>query len=68
MPYQISNQVSKINQINKNMAYIGVTENGASPVNAAIGLKRAEKELIMRRYNAQNNRINSLNRVAVAYG
>jgi hypothetical protein len=33
------------------MAYIGVSGEGASPV-GAIGLKRAEKELIMRRYQA----------------
>ena len=34
------------------MAYIGVTNEGALPVNPAIGLRKAEKELIMRRYNA----------------
>ena len=53
------------------MAYIGVTNDGAQNVNAAIGLRKAEKELIMRRYNAQHqgqHRATSLNRVALAYG
>lgn len=34
---------------NQNMAYVNISSEGAKPV-GPIGLKRAEKELIMRRY------------------
>lgn len=34
---------------NNNMAYINVASDGAKPV-GGVGLKRAEKDLIMRRY------------------
>lgn len=50
------------------MAYVNISSNGAKPV-GPIGLKRAEKELIMRRYKNnyhQNNE--NINRVALVYG
>jgi hypothetical protein len=48
------------------MAYVNISSDGAKPV-GPIGLKRAEKELIMRRYknHYQNDNIN---RVALIYG
>jgi hypothetical protein len=36
------------------MAYVGVSGDGNKPV-GPIGLKKAEKELIMRRYKAQQH-------------
>jgi hypothetical protein len=36
-------------QNNQNMAYVNVSSNGAKDV-GGVGLKRAEKDLIMRRY------------------
>jgi hypothetical protein len=50
------------------MAYVNITSDGAKSV-GPIGLKRAEKELIMRRYKNnyhQNNE--NINRVALIYG
>tara|TARA_B100000519_G_C13817770_1_gene238836 strand:+ start:76 stop:240 length:165 start_codon:yes stop_codon:yes gene_type:complete len=50
------------------MAYVNISSEGAKPV-GPIGLKRAEKELIMRRYkNAYHNQNNNINRVALIYG
>ena len=51
-----------------NMISVGVTSEGTKPV-GAIGLKKAEKELIMRRYKYHNQHPNdNINRVAVIYG
>ena len=50
------------------MAYVNVGSEGNKPV-GPIGLKRAEKELIMRRYkNAYHNQNDNINRVALIYG
>ena len=50
------------------MAYVNISSEGAKPV-GPIGLKRAEKEMIMRRYkNAYHNQNNNINRVALIYG
>jgi hypothetical protein len=51
------------------MTYVNISREGNKPV-GPIGLKRAEKELIMRRYNSkyQQNNDNNLNRVALIYG
>ena len=38
----------------KNLAYINITGEGAKPV-GPIGLKKAEKELILRRYKYNHN-------------
>ena len=43
--------LSKIPRVNGNLAYINVSGEGAKPV-GPIGINRAEKELIMRRYKA----------------
>ena len=50
------------------MAYVHTSSEGNKPV-GPIGLKRAEKELIMRRYkNAYHNQNDNINRVALIYG
>lgn len=52
------------------MAYVNISSDGAKPV-GPIGLKRAEKELIMRRYNSKYNHHNAndnIHRVALIYG
>lgn len=50
------------------MAYVNISSEGNKPV-GPIGLKRAEKELIMRRYkNAYHNQNDNINRVALIYG
>jgi hypothetical protein len=52
----------------QNMAYVNISQEGNKPV-GPIGLKRAEKELIMRRYkNAYHNQHDNVNRVALIYG
>jgi hypothetical protein len=50
----------------KNLAYINITSEGAKPV-GPIGLKKAEKDLIMRRYK-YNHQQESMQRVALIYG
>ena len=50
----------------QNMAYVNISSDGAKPV-GPIGLKRAEKELIMRRYKYHHQNDN-INRVALIYG
>lgn len=53
---------------NQGMAYVNISSDGAKPV-GPIGLKRAEKELIMRRYNSKYQHNNDqINRVALIYG
>ena len=50
------------------MAYVNISSDAAKPV-GPIGLKRVEKELIMRRYkNAYHNQNDNINRVALIYG
>jgi hypothetical protein len=53
------------------MAYVNISSDGAKPV-GPIGLKRAEKELIMRRYNSKyhnnHNANDNIHRVALIYG
>lgn len=53
------------------MAYVNISSDGAKPV-GPIGLKRAEKELIMRRYNSKyhnnHNANDNIHRVAQVYG
>jgi len=50
------------------MAYVNISSDGAKPV-GPIGLKRAEKELIMRRYKYNHHHPNdNINRVALIYG
>ena len=50
------------------MAYVNISQEGNKPV-GPIGLKRAEKELIMRRYkNAYHHQNDNVNRVALIYG
>jgi hypothetical protein len=64
-----SNKVPRvIAQGNNNMAYVNISSEGNKPV-GPIGLKKAEKDLIMRRYkyNHQNTNDN-MSRVAVIYG
>lgn len=52
----------------QNMAYVNISSEGNKPV-GPIGLKKAEKELIMRRYkNAYHNQNDNINRVALIYG
>ena len=52
----------------QNMAYVNISSDGAKPV-GPIGLKRAEKELIMRRYKYNHHHPNdNINRVALIYG
>jgi hypothetical protein len=48
------------------MAYVNISSEGAKAV-GPIGLKRAEKELIMRRYK-YNHQSDNINRVALIYG
>lgn len=48
------------------MAYINITGEGAKAV-GPIGLKRAEKDLIMRRYK-YNHQQDNMQRVALIYG
>jgi hypothetical protein len=50
-----------------NMAYVNISSDGAKPV-GPIGLKRAEKELIMRRYKYNHHQQDNINRVALIYG
>ena len=52
---------------NQNMAYVNISSEGAKPV-GPIGLKRAEKELIMRRYKHAYHQNDNINRVAWIYG
>jgi hypothetical protein len=55
-------------QNSQNMAYVNISSDGAKPV-GPIGLKRAEKELIMRRYKYNHHHPNdNINRVALIYG
>jgi hypothetical protein len=49
------------------MAYVNISSDGAKPV-GPIGLKRAEKELIMRRYKNNYHQNDNINRVALIYG
>lgn len=52
------------------MAYLNVSHEGNKPI-GPIGLKKAEKDLIMRRYKAQQHlgyKQDSANRLAVVYG
>lgn len=51
------------------MAYVNISSDGAKML-GGIGLKKAEKDLIMRRYkyNHQQSSNDQLNRVAVIYG
>jgi hypothetical protein len=50
------------------MAYVNISSDGAKPV-GPIGLKKAEKELIMRRYKNHHYHNNeNINRVALIYG
>ena len=51
----------------QNLAYVNVSKAGNEPV-GPIGLKRAEKELIMRRYKNAYMQNDSMNRVALIYG
>lgn len=64
----VPNENREMNKRNNNMVNVNVTQDGQKLV-GPIGLKKAEKELIMRRYkyNYQNQNDN-LNRVAVIYG
>ena len=50
----------------KNLAYINITGEGAKQV-GPIGLKKAEKELILRRYKYNHN-VDNIQRVALIYG
>jgi len=50
----------------KNLAYINITGEGAKPV-GPIGIKKAEKELILRRYK-YNHPSDNIQRVAMIYG
>jgi len=49
------------------MAYVNVSTDGNKLV-GPIGLKKAEKDLIMRRYKAQQHPQDSMNRLALVYG
>lgn len=50
------------------MAYVNISTEGAKLV-GPIGLKKAEKDLIMRRYKYNHQSSNdNMNRVAVIYG
>ena len=51
----------------QNMAYVNISQEGNKPV-GPIGLKRAEKELIMRRYKNAYHQNDNVNRVALIYG
>ena len=62
-----SNMMPDINTTSKkNVAYINITGEGAKPV-GPIGLKKAEKELILRRYKYNHN-LENIQRVALIYG
>lgn len=52
---------------NQNMAYVNISSEGAKPL-GPIGLKKAEKELIMRRYKHAYHQNDNINRVALIYG
>ena len=53
---------------NQPMAYVGVSSDGAKAV-GPIGLKRAERELIQRRYNSKyHHQQDNIQRVALIYG
>lgn len=62
-----SGQRQRSHQNNQNMAYVNISSDGAKPV-GPIGLKRAEKELIMRRYKHNHYQNDNINRVALIYG
>ena len=49
LPHVMSNNELRQGGGQRNMAYVNISSDGAKPV-GPIGLKRAEKELIMRRY------------------
>jgi len=49
---RIGGGISAYQANNSNMAYVNITGEGNKPV-GPIGLKKAEKDLIMRRYKAQ---------------
>ena len=49
------------------MAYVNISSEGAKPLGPN-GLKRAEKELIMRRYKNPYHHNDNINRVAMIYG
>jgi len=52
----------------QNLAYINVSNEAAKPV-GPMGLKRAEQELIRRRYgNKYHHQNENINRVALIYG
>ena len=59
---QSQNQQSK-----KNLAYINISGDGAKPV-GYLGLKKAEKDLIMRRYKYNHHVSDHIQRVALIYG
>jgi len=65
LPHVMSNQ--NLRDRNQNMAYVNISSDGAKPV-GPIGLKRAEKELIMRRYKYNHHQNDNINRVALIYG
>jgi hypothetical protein len=52
---------------NQNMAYVNISSEGAKPI-GPIGLKKAEKDLIMRRYKNAYHQNDNINRVALIYG
>ena len=54
-------------QSRKNLAYINITGDGAKPV-GYLGLKKAEKDLIMRRYKYNHHVSDHIQRVALIYG
>lgn len=55
-------------QSRKNLAYINISGEGAKPV-GYLGLKKAEKDLIMRRYKYNHmNQNDHIQRVALIYG
>jgi hypothetical protein len=51
----------------KNLAYINISGDGAKPV-GYLGLKKAEKDLIMRRYKYNHHGSDHIQRVALIYG
>jgi hypothetical protein len=68
LPHVMSNNDLKIrHNNNQSMAYVNISSDGAKPV-GPIGLKRAEKELIMRRYKYNHHQNDNMNRVALIYG
>lgn len=55
-------------QSKKNLAYINISGDAAKPV-GSLGLKKVEKDLIMRRYKYNHHNQNDhLQRVAMIYG